>query len=45
MARVSRALRVLRAAVGFVFGIVALFIGAIALLTYWQVHPSAAEGP
>ena len=34
----SRTVLELRAAIGFVFGIVALFIGAIALLTYWYVY-------
>jgi len=38
MRRASSSLLALRRAIGFVFGIVALLIGAIALLTYWHVH-------
>lgn len=38
MARGSHILLELRAAIGFVFGIVALLIGAVVLLTYWHVH-------
>ena len=34
----SRALRELRAVRGFVFGLVALFVGAIVLLVYWYVY-------
>jgi hypothetical protein len=38
VARGSHILLKLRTAIGFVFGIVALLIGAIALLTYWHVY-------
>ena len=38
VARGSRALLELRAVTGFAFGIIALFIGAIALLICWHVY-------
>ena len=41
----SRALRELRTAIGFVFGIVAFFIGAITLLICWYVYRARSKRP
>ncbi len=38
VARGSRALLELRSVIGFVFGIIAFFVGAIALLICWYVY-------
>ena len=45
MARGSHILLELRAAIGFVFGIVALLIGAIVLLTYWHIYRVRTRRP